>query len=286
MIVPTLGRGGLVTRLLAHLEKQSRLPDEVILSTPDETHLEKRRSHLFPVRVVCGKTGLSAQRNNALCASAGRFDIVTFFDDDFIPADDYLQGVERAFVEHEDWAVVMGRVARDGACTAGLAWEEGLDALSRPEDNAPTGVVDHLGAYGCNMSIRMSAIGELRFDERLPLYGWQEDVDFTSQLRARGRVVRVNALRGVHLGVKAGRINGMRFGYSQVANPLYLIRKGTLPTGFAMRLMIRNLAANLARSLWPESHIDRRGRLRGNLLAISHLMIGRLEPEYILRMRK
>jgi GT2 family glycosyltransferase len=147
-------------------------------------------------------------------------------------------------------------------------------------------VVDHLGAYGCNMSIRMSAIGELRFDERLPLYGWQEDVDFTSQLRARGRVVRVNALRGVHLGVKAGRINGMRFGYSQVANPLYLIRKGTLPTGFAMRLMIRNLAANLARSLWPESHIDRRGRLRGNLLAISHLMIGRLEPEYILRMRK
>jgi hypothetical protein len=52
-----------------------------------------------------------------------------------------------------------------------------------------------------------------------------------------------------------------------------------------MRLMFRNIAANLGRSLWPESHIDRRGRLRGNLLAVFHLLTGRVEPEYILRMR-
>jgi hypothetical protein len=53
-----------------------------------------------------------------------------------------------------------------------------------------------------------------------------------------------------------------------------------------MRLMLRNIAANLGRSLWPESYIDRRGRLRGNLIAIFHLLIGRVEPEYILRMRQ
>jgi hypothetical protein len=78
----------------------------------------------------------------------------------------------------------------------------------------------------------------------------------------------------------------MRFGYSQVANPLYLIRKGTVPARFAMRLMLRNIAANLGRSLWPETYIDRRGRLYGNLLAIFHLLAGRIEPEYILRMPK
>lgn len=286
MIVPTLGRGGLVTRLLAHLEGQSRLPDEVILSAPDETHLEDARTYRFPVRAIYGKTGLSAQRNNALSVALGRFDIITFFDDDFIPADDYLEGVERAFGEHRDRVVVMGRVTRDGACTAGLDWDEGLWALNLPEIDPPTGAADHVGAYGCNMSIRASAIGDLRFDERLPLYGWQEDIDFTSQLRARGRVVRDNAIRGVHLGAKSGRINGMRFGYSQVANPLYLIRKGTVPARFATRLMLRNIAANFGRSLWPESYVDRRGRLRGNLLALSHLMIGRIEPEYILRIRK
>lgn len=286
MVVPTLGRGGLVTRLLGHLERQSRLPDEVILSAPDKTHLEDLRDYLFPVRVLFGTTGLSAQRNNALQNALGRFEIITFFDDDFIPADDYLHRVCHAFEEDRERVVVMGRVVKDGACTAGLDWDEGLRALDEPEPNPPTGAADHIGAYGCNMSIRAADIGTLRFDERLPLYGWQEDIDFTSQLRKRGRVVRVNGIRGVHLGIKSGRINGTRFGYSQVANPLYLIRKGTVPARFAMRLMIRNVAANLGRSLWPEAYVDRRGRLRGNLLAIFHLMIGRIEPEYILRMPK
>jgi hypothetical protein len=48
--------------------------------------------------------------------------------------------------------------------------------------------------------------------------------------------------------------------------------------------MGRNIAANVARSLWPESYVDRRGRLRGNLLAIAHVLLGRVEPEYILKL--
>ena len=85
------------------------------------------------------------------------------------------------------------------------------------------------------MSIRASMIGDLRFDERLVLYGWQEDIDFTSQLRQRGRVVCVSNIRGVHLGLKAGRVSGERFGYSQVVNPVYLIRKGTVPAASRCR---------------------------------------------------
>ena len=68
-------------------------------------------------------------------------------------------------------------------------------------------------------------------------------------------------------GIKAGRVSGKRFGYSQVVNPVYLIRKGTIPRASRCRLMARNLAANLVRSLRPEPYIDRRGRLRGNVLA-------------------
>ena len=48
--------------------------------------------------------------------------------------------------------------------------------------------------------------------------------------------------------------------------------------------MARNLLANLVRSLWPEPHIDRRGRLRGNVLALRHLLTGRIEPEHILEL--
>ena len=134
------------------------------------------------------------------------------------------------------------------------------------------------------MSVRSSLIGQLRFDERLVLYGWQEDIDFTSQLRQSGKVVCVHDIRGVHLGVRAGRVSGERFGYSQVANPIYLIRKGTVPAAFALRLLFRNIAANLIYSLKPESFIDRRGRLRGNLKALCHATLGRVEPEYILKL--
>ncbi|SJM32214.1 glycosyltransferase family 2 protein [Mesorhizobium delmotii] len=283
VIVATFGRREHVARLLAQLERQTLLPDAVIVSAPDADHTPNNIVCRFPVSRVFGKTGLPAQRNIALDIAGDRFDIITFFDDDFIPADDYLEGVSKAFKQQSDWAVVTGNVLKDGATTAGLTWDEGIQALREAGPATETRGVDQLSAYGCNMSIRAAFIGGLRFDERLVLYGWQEDVDFTSQLRARGRVVCLRSIRGVHLGIKSGRVNGIRFGYSQVANPIYLVRKGTVPSTFALRLMGKNLLANLARSLWPEPYVDRRGRLRGNLLALSHVARGRVEPEYILK---
>ena len=284
VIVPTYGRKAQVARLLRQLEAQSRAPDEVIVTAPDETHVEPYEGQNFLTSRVFGRTGLSTQRNTALAVALDRFDIITFFDDDFIPADDYLARVVEAFERNPDFAVVMGRVVADGAKSAGLDWETGLAALrsAKAEPGAPQ-VVDHVGAYGCNMSIRSSVVGDLRFDERLPLYGWQEDIDFSSQLRRRGRVVCLPALLGVHLGVKSGRVSGVRFGYSQVMNPIYLIRKGSVPARFALELMARNLIANLVKSLWPEPHVDRRGRLKGNLLAACHVAMNRIEPEYILK---
>jgi hypothetical protein len=47
-----------------------------------------------------------------------------------------------------------------------------------------------------------------------------EDIDFTSQLKRFGRVVGPSTLIGVHLGAKSGRENGIRLGYSLVANPV------------------------------------------------------------------
>ena len=215
----------------------------------------------------------------------GRADIVSFFDDDFIPADNYLAQVVEAFQTNANWSVVMGHVVADGARGTGLDWEAGLAALRSATDSPQEpDVVEHVGAYGCNMSVRVSVVGKLRFDERLPLYGWLEDIDFTSQLRRNGRVVELRHVLGVHLGVRSGgRVSGKRLGYSQVMNPIYLVRKGTVPFSFAMALMVRNIIANLIRSLWPEAHVDRWGRLNGNFMAAWHAMLGRIEPEYILK---
>jgi hypothetical protein len=66
-----------------------------------------------------------------------------------------------------------------------------------------------------------------------------------------------------------------------MVNPIYLILKGTMSLRFGLGLLGRNLMANVARSVRPEAHIDRRGRLKGNLIGLFHVVTGRVEPEYI-----
>jgi hypothetical protein len=57
-----------------------------------------------------------------------------------------------------------------------------------------------------------------------------------------------------------------------------------MPRQYANKIMWRNIAANLARSLYPEPWIDRRGRLKGNLLALVDVMRGRISPGRILQL--
>jgi GT2 family glycosyltransferase len=134
--------------------------------------------------------------------------------------------------------------------------------------------------------LRVAAVaaGQYRFDEKLPLYGWLEDVDFSLRLGQRGRIVKAMAAQGVHLGIKKGRQSGRRLGYSQIANPIYLSRKGVFPWRRALRLMSRNIAANLLRLPHPEPYIDRFGRASGNIKAFGDLLTGRLTPERILEL--
>lgn len=286
VIVPTSGRPAVVSRLLSHLERQTRQPDLVIVSATSPRDIGTVRQASFPMSCVFGPPGLCAQRNRGLALCRAGTDIVVFFDDDFVPADTYLEVLASAFAEHPDYVVLTGHVLADGACGPGLSFEEAqalLDTHGRTSVS-PARIEDRPGAYGCNMAIRASAIGDLRFDERLPLYGWQEDTDFTRQLRARGRIVFAGNLRGVHLGTKGGRVSGVRLGYSQIVNPVYLIGKGTMTRGYGLRLICRNLAANIAKSIRPEPYIDRRGRLRGNLIGFAHVLTRRADPEYILKL--
>ena len=286
VIIATIGRKMLVNRILENLERQSRLPDEVIISAPDSSHVIPFESELFKVTYLYGKKGLAAQRNRALDKAREAFDIITYFDDDFLAGVDYLKGIEQTFIDHEEISVITGNVVADGINGPGLSYEQGMNALTKAEQNAPSEQVKTpcYGAYGCNMSLRAACIGERRFDERLVLYGWQEDIDFTSQLAQCGDIIELNTVLGVHLGIKSGRVSGVRLGYSQLVNPIYLMGKGTMPIGRGSRLIVRNLLANLAKSFWSEPYIDRRGRLRGNLLAFGHLFSGKVEPEYVLKL--
>lgn len=284
--IATAGRPQLLQVALAELGRQRRRPDLVVVCAPSADDIGPLPEGVAPVTVT-GSRGLTRQRN-AILDRTRDCDVVVFFDDDFLAEEAYLAAMERIFVEHPDVVLATGRIIADGIIGPGLSLAEARWALSLA---APLGAVsaDLLPAdngYGCNMAVRIAAVEQLncRFDERLPLYGWLEDVDFSRRLAACGRIVRATDAGGVHLGIKHGRQSGQRLGYSQIANPIYLSRKGTCPWRRSLRLMTRNTAANLLRSLKPEPYVDRTGRVAGNLLAFRDLLTGRLAPERILEL--
>jgi hypothetical protein len=86
-------------------------------------------------------------------------------------------------------------------------------------------------------------------------------------------------LWGVHLGHKAGRGRGVTLGYSQIANAVYLANKGTVPTSHLLSGAVRNFLSNVVKSVRPEAYVDRRGRLVGNIIALSDVARGSFTPE-------
>jgi GT2 family glycosyltransferase len=287
--IATAGRRKILSKAVDLLARQSRPPDRLLISRMSPSDVDEPAFQGFPapILILDGATGLTAQRN-AILAAAGGADIVVFFDDDFFVCDTYLSNLESLFAAHPDIVAATGLVLADGASGPGLSAEEGLRILgSRPTQARASGSFrECYGTYGCNMAFRTEPIrlNKILFDENLPFYGWQEDIDFSRQLACHGRVVKADGLLGVHLGTKLGRTSGVRFGYSQIANPIYLLRKGTLSWTRATRLMWRNIAANVVRSVSPEPWIDRRGRLKGNILAAIDVLIGRSSPNRIVRL--
>ena len=240
----------------------------------------------FPVQIVKGSRGLPMQRN-AILDAAQQFDVVMFFDDDFFAAPTYLAELEDCFAANPAIVVATGRTLADDIKGPGLSPNEARTIIASfdPSDEALP-LTDRYSGYGCNMAVRLEPVREhgLRFDENLPLYGWAEDVDFSRQLAAFGRIVTNPRMIGVHLGVKGGRTSGVRCGYSQIANPYYLWRKGTVRGSGALSQLVRNVLVNITKSIRPEPWIDRRGRALGNLLGFADFFCGRLDPRRILKL--
>lgn len=221
-----------------------------------------------------------------ILSAAASADIIVFFDDDFLADPEYLANAEAIFAANPGVTALTGHLLADGINGPGLSVKEGLEILGSARPEFAEDFERRFGTYGCNMAFRMGPIRDnnLRFDENLPLYGWQEDIDFSLRQAPFGRTLKSNKLIGVHLGVKSGRASGVRFGYSQIANPIYLIQKGTMSGKHARMLMSRNIAANLVRSIYPEPWIDRKGRLKGNLIALADMVTSRLSPSRILQL--
>lgn len=284
VVFATLGRAEVLCQNIHRLTRQTRSPDMVVVSAVGPTDTIGIEQCPIAVETLYGSKGSCIQRNRALDYIGDRSDIVLFIDDDFFPADDYLEQTMRVFESDPGIAGTTGRMIADGIKTPGYTMEQAAAMLAADIPPLETKLTPRTTLYGCNMAVRLSTLGDLRFDEHLPLYGWLEDLDLTFRLSKRATLISTEAISGVHLGVKGGRTSGLRFGYSQIANPLYMLRRGTIPKKLAWERMIRNFVSNVALSARPEPYVDRLGRLRGNMRAIGDALTGRLDPERILMM--
>jgi GT2 family glycosyltransferase len=291
--IATVGRPDILREVVRDIGRQIRLPDRIIICHSCTSDVAGMASNdvpggIVPTFLTC-TAGLPRQRN-AILDAAGDLDVLLFIDDDFLMAPNYVQAVCAALAQFPDLVAATGELIHDDVKGPGIDVATGRSLIDT--DLRRTGTVPDMNwraaphAYGCNMALRLATVRAhaLRFDERLPLYGWSEDIDFTHRLARYGTIAKLAGARGVHLGVKQGRTPGRRLGYSQVANPFYLLRKGSYSVGRATRSVARNIAANGARALWPEPYIDRRGRLLGNLLALLDMCRGRMRPERILEL--
>jgi GT2 family glycosyltransferase len=281
--IATKGRPAILRETLRELRRQTRAPDRIVVchtAPQDVAGAEGEPGVAF----LLGPVGSSRQRNAILDAVAD-CDVMLFFDDDFLAAPAYIEATLAVMEGAPDVAVTTGHLIADGSMGPGLGCSDARDLIAADRSGgAGPLLAPATHGYGCNMAVRLSLVRAhgIRFDERLALYGLYEDIDFSRQVGRHGRIVQVLGARGVHLSAGLGRTSGLRLGYSQVANAVYLWRKGSLSWDRALQRAGRHVGKNLLRALWPESHIDRRGRMTGNWLALADIARGRVRPERIL----
>jgi glycosyltransferase involved in cell wall biosynthesis len=299
LVIATKGRPAAVNVLLDYCRRQTRSADQIIIVGAGPEDVAGLSEHPLAREdaatiVISDQAGLTHQRNRGidwlkernLLGAKEYSAIVVFFDDDFRPANDWLASAEKVFSSDPSLVALTGRILADGVrgdeISEGEA-QEFISAARPPQHHWASGdrVRDLSSMYGCNMAFRETPFVECRFDERLPLYAWQEDRDFTGQCARFGRTIYTPECRGVHLGIKSGRVNGLRFGYSQISNPIYLAAKGTVSVGLTAKLLARALLSNLLRSWRLHPIVDYRGRLKGNMRALWDFCIGRCRPEKI-----
>ena len=279
--IASLGRAQTLRSVVDRLADQTRRPDKLILAVTCAADVAGIEGTRIEPHILLARKGSCSQRNAALDEVADPDAVVVFFDDDFVPANDYLEQVEQYMLDHPEVGGITGALVDDGIHGEPIAFEDAVNRLDVAKERPNSTMRERKSLYGCNMAVRLSAAPGVRFDENLPLYGWQEDTDYTHQFGQRSRLVSGPQFTGIHLGVRGGRQPGTRVGYSQIANVVYLLRKGTMRRQLGWRLLFQNVASNLVRSAWPERGIDRRGRLRGNIMALKDCVTGTVDPRKV-----
>jgi glycosyltransferase involved in cell wall biosynthesis len=256
VIVATKDRHNDLFKLISSLSKQSLLPDELVIVDSSESNDASFTSDILKVKYIpTDRIGGSVQRNIGILNADVNADILLFLDDDMLLDKDYLQVIVNVFQEDVEGLIggMNGFLLQDGP--------------HKEEKPLYAELFDRKELYGCNMAYRASAIKGVWFDEKLALYSWLEDWDFSTIIGRTHKLVGCSYAFGYHMQSQTGRVNGMMLGYMQLANRYYLNKKHGLSTDYIQ--FSKHIVANLLRS-YKKTYFD---RFRGNMRALLRVIV-------------
>lgn len=202
VVIPTYRRLPDLRKCLEGLERQSRMPDEVLLIVRDtdretmdymESRLHGESALSLPVRLeLIDIPGQVAALNRGLDRSKG--DIIAITDDDTVPRTDWLERIEKHFASDDtvggvggrDWVYHDGRLSDGSRMTVGKVQWYGRVIGNHHLGSGVPREVDVL--KGANMSYRRRAVESIRFEKRLKGAGAQvhNDMGFSYAVKKAG----------------------------------------------------------------------------------------------------
>lgn len=242
-VVPTRDRPRELSSLLTALEGQTRRPDEVIVvdaSGPPPPNAAMEPARRVAVRLLRERPNVCRQRNVGAAAASG--DIVFFFDDDVLPAPDFIAVMLKTFEDHPEFAGGMGtlppttRRASFGAalCRLFLLQHEFGDGSfyrsGMPRHPYGTSRLISTQVLGGGlMAVRRSTLeaAGVSFDETMEHS--QEDADFSWRLSRKAPLFFNPEARVEHLASPAGRPGAVEGARRYMASYRYLYAKNFFP---------------------------------------------------------
>ncbi len=294
VVIATHGRKGTVADTIRSIALLNAIPQIVIVvgSAQDDLPEIKEVQPFELDLIVSTVTGLTQQRNLGIKRLNNTVEYVSFLDDDIELHPNYFLEVCKVFESDRKIAGFSGAVIANGNIER-IRAREMLDQLSIHPQMPFFGFYPNQwpGFYGCNMNIRSDILQIERFDESLPLYGLGEDCEMGFRLSRHGKVGGSSRCPAIHLGVKSGRISELGLGYAQIINYIYFTRKGIgfpkISTYF--NVLIKYPSANFFLWLLPNfekrKNVDRKGRFFGNIFAIKDLLLGKVDPMNLLKIK-
>ena len=249
VIICTKNRTTALGNLLDSLNRQDRVPDEVVIVDGSDSHdteemVGRKKEHLL-FGVVYQRTapGLTRQRNIGVDLSYGNY--LFFFDDDVLLEREFLETVLDTFKEFKDANVggVMGRIIN--VPQSPKAWDVFFKKLFFLSDFGrgrlkPSGLpsinigdkvtfVESLSG-GCTAYLK-EVFNSFRFDENLKGYAYLEDVDFSYRVGKLYRLLYQPDARLSHFPSTYIKADSKELRKMFVRHHVYLFRKN-MPKDF------------------------------------------------------